>query len=232
MRLAWWKGKTVEAHPIEKIGCDGYCVPPPGWARAQVTQHTPDLIKIEQYNHQWLFLYDQFQQKLGRHSLPIQHARYGGVALSDREFSVWKRKSAVDQGPIAVAEGFTYIPRAQVKGEVFLVNPSTLIMLDNLRRNGVEFIRRRMKIHVQYHDIVQVDDRDAFAELMGIRLQRGGVIAIPCSIELYAWMYIGKMDFWMSRLDAGYEYAPIQLMKPNSELKKPYYYFTNCEYNE
>lgn len=132
--------------------------------------HTPDIQKLEEFEHMLFFDYGHF--------LPKDH--HISTAYTVERLSVWYNIHNNSQLPIALKSGLYGLqqtPRAKVCGQLYLVDTERLVTLDNERRNGISFTRKRVKLLIPYQD------------------------KYYNQCEIRAWTYIGHPEFWNAETD-------------------------------
>lgn len=131
--------------------------------------HTSDILKLEEFEHMLFFDYGHF--------LPKDH--HISTAYTVERLTVWYNVHNNSQLPIAMRNGLygRQVRRAKVCGQLYLVDTDRLVELDNERRNGVNFTRKRTKLLIPYQD------------------------KYYNQCEIRAWMYIGNEGFWNEQTD-------------------------------
>jgi Gamma-glutamyl cyclotransferase, AIG2-like len=171
------------------------------------TYFTPDMVTLEKYQFQLLFIYDRMMHNYPEHMLIEEHGVQLPTAFSLPEFSLWKHELGLESYPVAIRTRHKEIlcPTARVKGELYAMRPYQFLELDKHRLNGVEFIRERVQLVVPYHS----------ARNPGIQCLQG----------IKAWMYVGNPDYWNDQLDGGFSFRPATLLEAHNQYLKKYYFF-------
>lgn len=186
--------------------------------------HTPDIADLNNREGAVVFVYNDLMKKHRDHH-KLNPVVFGGDAYTLENFNGWYRKS--DRAPIMLHPFIketkpvwslqTAAHSAPFKGELFVISISTLKELDKLYANGVEFIRRRIEVHVPYeHDLWNEDGTITF---------RSGLF----HHYIKAWCYVGNPDYFWSGVNGinNYEYEPMDIFTPrnlNVPWKGCYYY--------
>jgi hypothetical protein len=170
------------------------------------THFTPDIVSMEQHNHQLLFTPDELKRGHSKNSL-ISDGKFIAVGFTQSPFSFWEKQLGTDSFPVPIQEKvFTDIlrdlpPSCRIKGEIHALRPSNFLTVDEHKQNGVQFIRRRVKILIPSREIRTYDLGDNYPKA----LQGKKTIILPEKVTIIrAWMYIGVQDYWKDLLDAGF----------------------------
>jgi hypothetical protein len=182
--------------------------------------HTPDIAELSNRKGAVVFIYNDLKKKFKDHHIlnPIVH---GGDSYTLDHFNGWYRKS--DHTPIMLPKVIeTHKPvwsiqttahAAAFKGELHVVSIQTLKELDKYHTNGVEFIRRRIEIHVPCEEDIMNKDH---------------VVIKSGEFHRYikAWAYVGNLDYFWHGKDSinNYEYEPMKIFTPNKGWRDPYYF--------
>lgn len=191
----------------------------------QHTMYTPDVAVLQRRTDWFLFVPDTMMLKHRDH-LKLGCSAFKMLdAISEDKFTFWKKDLGEVIQTIPLTERFGHTPYANIRGEAFLVKPQTLFRLDTERKNGIEFIRKRVKLKIPYRKVlkVQVTDRAMYEWAINNTDYHEG--------QLNAWMYQGNPEYWSDLIDGGYSYTPVKSFTPNNPRLEPYYYFTIGEYD-
>lgn len=197
---------------------------------------TPDICKLEEYQYQRLFVYDEMMEKgynhaiLGDHGEFPQARKLAHAVYTDDLYVLWKKKLGSLSYPVAMR---TASPtrqrlddnlqptgsRKRIKGQLFAVRPSRFVNLDIWKENGVQFRRRRVDVLVPYRSVQW-------------NKQEGNMHSLFSVMKVKAWMYIGLKDYWDEFMDDGYLMGICQSYKTKNEVDGPvsigdYYYYSN-----
>jgi len=153
-----------------------------------------------------------------------EHSQFIGNAFTLGEnWVLWKKKLGVGTFPIALRIPFEMTQTGRIKGELFKVNSSRILELDEYKSNGVEFRRKRVEVLIPYRHIKRIVNRDHNYEQ----------VITDHVAKLEAWMYIGRYKYWQDFLDAGYHFKPCKIYEPGRLiLPGKYYSFTDLEYDD
>jgi hypothetical protein len=187
-----------------------------------VLKYTPDMHHLQTYEKVRLFVYGEDMSSMPKYEELLGEFEPEATAFTFENFETWKHKLGKETYPIALEKRSSTRayhawakadslnpPWAKVKGEVYLVPPERIFFLDSYRKNGVEFVRKRVHLilpfrHVKYPGFPQLQD-------------------------MKAWMYVGKPDYWADRLDAGANFAPVRPFNNVNTWAKHYTHFTRLE---
>jgi len=187
--------------------------------------HTPDINYLEEKSSHLLFVCDDTQDGFENNKL-LQGGIQSYTAFTVREYGMWVRLSDMLPIPLRIDKSSLDYP-ARIKGQLWIVPTEVLISLDNLRKNGVEFSRQRVRVEIPYrietykpaygHDHpdlkkwVRVLSKQRFTE------------------DQIAWIYMGKRTFWNNHI-SHLDYRRVNRFHPKEcWIGTPYYCFTKLE---
>lgn len=187
--------------------------------------HTPDINYLEEKSSHLLFVCDDTQDGFENNKLLA-----GGIqsytAFTVREYGMWVRLSDMLPIPLRLDKSSIDHP-ARIKGQLWIVPTEVLISLDNLRKNGVEFARQRVKVEIPYrietfkpdYGPNHPDQLKWVRELSGNKLSQ----------DQHPWMYMGKRTFWNEHI-SHFDYRRVSRFFPKGFWTgAPYYCFTKLE---
>lgn len=208
----------------------------PKWleqARDQ-TLFTPDMWKLQQHRTQLLFVCDDMMEGRRNFGLIKEHAVNVSGAFTTGRFRMWKKDlgkesflipietTPEDSMPICAAHP------ARIKGQVYAVVPARYSELDTHMLNGVQYLRRKVRIEIPYRMIQKVADRNSLDEETQ-KFSREVVITTPvCSAFMSVWMYVGISSYWDDQID-NYHFSPVKTYQPKTGWKDAYYYYSIME---
>lgn len=200
------------------------------------TQYTPDVSVLEEYEWQLFFAVDELKKDHFKHSMLGDEAEYKCPAFTQQDMQFWQAASPMNS-PVPMEAGLSSIvkgfaPAAKIKGQVYKIRPQQIInILDKDRQNGVEFIRKRVRLIVPYRMVVWVKDHnldpdfgsagefcrsDYLHKSIKHTKERVGIIR--------AWMYIGNPNYW-DKLISAYDNIPVETFHAkNRQWCKTYYH--------
>jgi hypothetical protein len=206
--------------------------------------NTPDSGELYEKDYHLVFFYDQLMSKRDEHWLVKDHALYNGPDIVTwRGFTVlnhglWvhdlrSHKTAI---PLSVTDadrkdwednnptGSRRAPPAKVKGELYLVRPELLFLLDKDKQNGVEFERKRVLVRIPYRKVVWVKDPSLHPDNPE-KLESVHTSSFETKL-VHPWMYVGVDDYWAPRLDSGYHFTPAEtFVSARNTYAKRFSYF-------
>lgn len=210
-------------------------MPTPDEARqiSESCAKSPDLGKLEQYEFQLLFCPDRAQRGHKEYPL-IEDSVYMCHAFTVKPFNYWLQRDGLPIPMEATSAVRTNLfpPPLKVKGEVHAVRPYQFRDLDNYRDNGVQFIRKRVKLAVPDRPLYKIPER--YVDGKPIPLMTGQYVIGTEAVEpLKAWMYVGNPAYWDDLLDAGYNSSGLFKAVPHYKSRrswlKEYYELTRRE---
>lgn len=187
---------------------------------------TPDLHEIEQQKQHFLFVCDDLMTGHRRHHL-LDGSKRRAWAFTKAPFSVWKRKAAKDTSVIPFEGPSPLVPNCVIKGEVHFVPTSIIKLLDDHKVNGVQFIRKRVRIVIPHREWYYDEDMKLVHSSREIRQ------------HLSPFMYVAAPDFWNDHWNTdtfnkvnltawSWAKGDVHLLEDHQK----YYYFKYAEYFE
>lgn len=212
-------------------------VPPKEWFNQGVPSFTQDVPRLETRPFWRIFVPDEMMSMHFMNNLLGEDAVYRKVAFTMDRFSMWRKDVGKASQVIPLETKFMTMPFAHIRGQLWRVSTPRLFVLDSMKGNGVEFIRRRVQLAIPYH-YVEVDKE-------GVPQTRRFM-----DTSLSAWMYVGNDDVWKSRLLKGSKirvtngwektvgrvvdgkmFLPVKTYIPkNPLLAENYYFYARTEY--
>jgi hypothetical protein len=199
--------------------------------------HTPDIAHLESFKTIRLFVPDDMKRDLKRHDL-LGETVYEAQAFTMDNFFFWKKNlreesftiPILTQQPQGLPKTMHFPSPGKILGECHRIKPAQLIDLDRRRENGVQFIRKRVRLLVPnrmvhttgYHKYQQPHDDPALNKPVITTSERVDI--------LKAWMYVGKSEYWDTLIDAGYSYTSVS--QYHAKQRKWLGYYFNYKDNE
>lgn len=130
---------------------------------------TPDAYKLEQFQWKLLFVADDVQTGQ-KHNSIIRDTAYQGCAIhpyayTSTKYTFWLKDLGEHSFPIALPYDYKpsghvigHVEPARIRGELWVVRPQSIILLDNLRQNGVQFRRQSTTILMPFRHVGWDDD--------------------------------------------------------------------------
>lgn len=207
------------------------------------TKFTPDVARIEAKMRWLLFVPDEMKTNHPDHDRLSRHARFVGEAFTSDTFTLWKERSNVDCKyaraiPLRLQYGKegAFFPslrlaiRRTVRGELYYVNPLTLIKLDRYRENGVRFVRERVQVLMPRTEIhlkkISLTTEGAEKHVGTTVREEKRLLGEPLNV----WMYVGVSEYWEQHLDGGHGYTLVRVFQPNNPELSKFYCFTPEEH--
>ena len=176
--------------------------------------NTPDVEKLWRKELHNVFLSDEFMRNRRMHSDIAEHGFCAWPsAFAEPRYSLWRE---IETGKvIPLPKGYVNSPQSLVKGEIWSIFADRIPKLDKYKTNGVQFIRKRVKIIVPYIEV-----RETYGY---------GKHSVNMIKSVTCWFYEGLTSFWNERLDAGYNFQAFKPFTPNAKDSPRYYYYTKLE---
>jgi len=191
-------------------------------------KYTPDVIFLEQRPEWLVFIYgeDKLDHPANKR---LVEAKYCLDGYTVSEYVLWKYHGGKDHWSWALPIDNPFNPGlkedwnlrpghlCRIKGQVFRCSTSTIFLLDEAYKNGVEFERRYVSLTVPYRFLLENNQ---------------GIKSVSERYEeiISAWMYIGNQKFWEQVMDGSF--SPVRLYQPTNEIIKPYYSFERIEHED
>jgi hypothetical protein len=220
-------------------------------------EYTPDYHRLNKYQSQLLFVYDELKKKHPQHKMIEGHTFPTPLPLptgfTAAKFSLWKRPMGLETEAVALeneyikpqvkgqvvekSEGYQrsvykihddLVPKTIIKGELHAVTPEAWKSLDTYKRNRVRSLRKRVKILIPNRFPNWNKDRDHQAQLF--HLHEFHQVARVTIVT--AWMYIGLPDYYDEPVDKGL-YQPVNRYQHNGGRGfgvTDFYCFTHMDY--
>lgn len=187
--------------------------------------NTPDMWRMERYDWQLMFVYNEFLPGLRMHHLledPSLAVSTGYFGYTMNKYVMWKRDVGMYSTPLLLSTEpiGRASPKAFVKGFLWAIRPKQYYVLDQYMQNEVYFHRERVNINVPYREINNFDKR-AVSELKHEIVE--------------AHMYIPNKAYWEPLLDHGRVFKPVTpfyghtISPQGHKIDRPYYYWTKLE---
>lgn len=146
-------------------------------------KYTPDLAKLQERSHHFLFVADDLKRGHRRHDL-LQGGEFWAQAFTKSSFTLWKHNLGKETFPIPLEQRTRKMDFLKIRGEVHLLPTKTVRMLDEYRENGVQFIRKRVRVAIPYQNI-RLDEDARVTWKSRTRDQ-----------HMMAHMYVGIPEYW------------------------------------
>jgi hypothetical protein len=156
-------------------------------------RYTPDIYKLEKYQHQLLFVYDEWMSDRRQHFVIEDYVTERVVAFTTQKFDFLIKDGCAlpfpsDDGKI-------------IKGEILaLSDPGNAFKkLDKLRQNTVQYVRHRVELVDPYRPYFVINNhgfdeegRELPPSVAGKKLWLGD----EHLATQHAWMYFPRHDYW------------------------------------
>lgn len=188
------------------------------WQKAvwESTKYTPDITLLEQYSYQRCFFYDEFMDNHRCHGLIKDNARYIGAAFTEEPYSLWKTRKGEHSQAVLLDKDYLNagkhsVGKLLVKGQLHMVRPQMFPIIDTHKVNGVQFVRKRVKVTRHYRVLPS---------------------HVWYATSVWAWMWIGNNGYWED-LTSDFMMKPCRSFVPNDEsIFEDYYLFSRLELND
>lgn len=195
-------------------------MPDASWLEAadREVDFTPDLWKLEQYEWQLLFTYDETQWAHREYRIIKEDSFNCCDAFTVKTHELWQKNLGAKTFPIAIEAENRPPWRAthqKIRGEVHALRPHVFKVLDKYKLNGLEFERKRVRVLVP--------------NKMKLWTQDGGT-ELKNSVKLIqAWMYVGIPSYWDDQIAHSpiETYSAVETFEGDKPYIAKYSYFTN-----
>lgn len=207
----------------------GYKLPEKAWfdfAR-MAAKYTPDIAVLEQHSWQLYFACDETQIGHLKHNLVGEH-EYKLSGFTQQSFNYWAHQAPFLPAIPMEATGYKnvmpgYPDIAKIKGQVLAVRPQAFLTLDEYKENGVQYLRKKVRIIVPYRALRKITDHPGLPT-NDIEFMKDGLgLTFERMCIIRAWMYVGVPAFWDSQISA-FDYTSVQTYNAkNRPWCKTYY---------
>lgn len=149
----------------------------------EMLKYTPDAAKLEEKKFHYMFVYGDMKRGHRRLEM-LGGAEFYGQGFTKSAFSMWKKNLGKETFPIPFTDRDGATPFCKIRGEVFAVPTDVIKELDKHWENGVQFIRKRVRISIPHR--IQVMDSNA--KVVHTSRTRDQTLA--------PFMYVGVQDYW------------------------------------
>lgn len=190
------------------------------------TPFTPDMWKLEEYYFQNVFIYNEMMKgcsKFGQF-LDGNSVKLSAAFTKDDHYVLWQKKlgeySTTFALPMSEDQmlGNTTLfgAPAKILGQVYAMRADQIKKLDEHLENGIQFVRKRIKIEIPYSYVNRSRDERI---VNGNNAPERKLKVIP------AWAYIGRLDYWSEQIDPqGKRFSPVKKYIVG-ESGEPYYFY-------
>lgn len=190
----------------------------------KVLKYTPDWPLLEQYQYVALFVYNSLMQGYRDHKLlGNTESEFRGTAFTSEVYTVYKKLLGKATFPIPLEYQKRKGQRmddfheyAKLKGQLFLVRPKVIKLLDEAAENGVQFIRKRGTVLVPHSRYLKLDEN---------------IHRVRTCPYVQAFIYVGSRNYWNDLLDGGYQYRLVDMYNLDNQWISNYFYFDKKEYD-
>lgn len=233
-------------NPFKKTMHNG-AMPPKTWIDEQTkrTAHTPDLWKIQKYTGQLLFACGE--EMRGQPYSPLVERLASPLFLENaftcKPMSLWKKQLGSENTIVVpLEEQMAEVPYAIIRGELYGITSPALVLLDNIRANGLSFIRKKVSVFFKSSRTDWLPSKAEYRET-------------DTMTELHnVWMYQGRPEYWKDQIVGGitrkvdgprtilisrhgsghnpFMFTPVQTYKPKKPWIVDQYYWYSKEEND
>lgn len=179
-----------------------------------IPDRTPDIWQLEQYKRQLIFVPDDMKTGMPNNKLIadasfIPRPKYP-VCYTRTSFTMWKKDLGKASFPVILPDvyrptGFVRweVEAAPIQGELWSIEPSRFILLDNHKQNGVMFQRQRVDITLPYREV------------------GWGATKLPKigndinTVFTPAWMYVGVTEYWDAQIGGVFARSQVEPKQPD-----------------
>lgn len=188
---------------------------------SQQTNFTPDIATLEERCKHVLFAIDGLRHGENKFKLIKDHSEYvGHRAYTRHKFNLYQDLEH-DLGIPIMGKKMSVHQPLRIKGELQLIDPDGVKILDNMYRNGTLFNRVRVPLLVPGREHQIITRVRADGNILPPVLQGPKHVVGPEKVAVVeGWMYIGASKYWNNALDNGYN-TPLVPKKTPKE-KRPW----------
>lgn len=164
-------------------------------------QYTPDYIELVQKKRHLVFVYDNMMMghKENEYALEtnINNKRNLFVGYTEEPFYHWRKDLGRESTSVVLEDAVrshvlgAYRDEVQpykIQGEVYSIRTESLVKIDYLREQGLQFFRKKVTIRVPHSKVVYSKEQPLPA------------IVDPKYQTLQCWMYFGNSFYWQDQL--------------------------------
>ena len=210
-----WNSSTL--HPVySKIITDGL----------DSAEYTPDVAHLSQYETQLIFLYDNLMKNRCEHSRIANHSEEMWTAYTKDKYSMWIETVGTNKYPVIVDDPKSSLaPPCVVRGKVYSIGVNKLIELDKDRKNGYNFVRKRIPVQIlvrkMYNSTDEVYSGGDWRTIPAVRLSDVE------THEKMVWCYLGHRPYFEHRMSGFNGYKPASILDSRNPEVGKFYYFKN-----
>lgn len=181
---------------------------------------TPDLATLQLSQFQLLFVCDDMKHDWDSYEkIRENSARIPYRAFTMKNFKYYCRtvdseKTFIplrsDKTEFELTPVIPYVPSCKIAGELHAVESEHFTKLDELKQNGVQFLRQRIKLLVPWREMPLSEWKDVDGRPLPLALKgKTGVLSSERVHIIEAWMYVGIPEYWNDLLDGGFLFNPV-----------------------
>ncbi len=189
---------------------------------------TPDMVELEAYDRQLLFVCDETLPGMYQHKL-IEDQEFAYEAFTQGPHIMLKEDLGVKSKPIIFPTTLGYQnppPFVPIRGKVYRVEPRRFLDIDREKMNGVQFIRQKVWVVVPYQKLF-FKDRQIAENVIGGNVGRS-LVKRKGVWRFQAWIYYGNEEYWSDILNISLN-PPVFTFKGMNDLVKEFYDFKLSE---
>lgn len=175
-------------------------------------QYTPDYVDLVRKKRFFLFVYDNMMMghKENEYALEtnLNNKRNLFTAYTEDTFYHWKKDLGIESTSVVVEDAIrAFVPfrdhvvPARVQGELYSIRLESLMKIDFLRENGLQFFRKKVIIRVPHSKVIYSKENPLPA------------LIDPKYQTVEAWMYIGNSYYWQDQLGGVIPSNPLPYFK-------------------
>lgn len=190
---------------------------------AEIRKYTPDISRLCQYEGHLLFVADELMRQRRKHDL-IRDCEFKGAAITSSPLAMVMKDQGKLSFPVILdtksADDRPYWAKlCQIKGELFAVPTSTIVLLDKAKENRVSFLRQKITIDLTYRK--QLWNR-----------RDGWHLSSEIIHKQEVWTYLGVPTYWNPQINEMNSFQPAKRFHPNSNsglYLKDYYFYLDTD---
>lgn len=180
--------------------------------RAQAYDYTPDILLLERRKWVSIFVHDDMMKGGKLHEYIEEKSLTGKwpchIAYTVDPFYVWQKELGAESFPVALEDQISsHIPSeypkgpARIEGEIYCIRPQSLVKLDFLRENGLQFFRKEVDIYIPHSKLIYSKEQPlpAFSD--------------PPKQIFPAFIYVGNHYYWDNQLGGVLPSSPVPRFK-------------------
>lgn len=195
---------------------------------ASLPHRTPDIGELEAQFFNPIFVCDEMMMNSDVHKdfiIPGSATGYFPISTcyTSKKFYFVEKNLGKSSFPIAFEslENDGELPvhlarKSRIRGELFYLRGCQFIHLDNYKINGVQFLRKKVRVHIPYFKIMREHWFNEYGNIQNNWLRTPEHV-----VSVEAHMYVGVEEYWKDQLFAEtgfFDFKPVTVFKEEERV--------------